>query len=483
MKSKLFNEFTGLNVQRIASLSDEKTSRVAKNVYLSSAKKWITRPGSKLRYVLPDETRGLYVGAGVLRSVAPDGDSSIFNEQRPNLWFDFVNSFGMPPIDEFIAAEPYGASIAAGVQVYGAIKRGGITEHHWFRDRPDTAGDTVDNRISLPFTPSGNIVKAATKAWAIDQANGAARFCSTQFGPEDWLTADDAGFLPVLTHAAGDRAMTALGTMQSTPGASNRRQAAIVVYFEDGIQVWAVDEDPLNHYLTNVIDGPGTTNRRSVVNALGNPVFFSRNGFRSLRLSLSVGAMDTATIGHPIEPLTEGLGADEITAALWWDTLGAYLAAVGSTIYCWRYDPLTKTAGWSLWEMPWTITDMADLDGSLWVRTDQHEVHEVNPRFETDNGSPIQFELETQFHHLGSPGSVKTFDTMQLFQQGTCTLSHRPEPTIPDVLVPIYEAEGVTRFTEKIPILATTDSVALRFEGVGPWQLDGYTFDFMSMGM
>ncbi len=481
MKSKTFDRFTGLDLQSSAALSDEKTQAVASNVVLTAAGKWATRPGSKRRFSLPEETAGLYEAGGVLRAVAPGGSLAIFNQQRPNLFFDFIDSAG-GPAERVIRALPYGAHVAAGVSVYAAIERNGRVEHHWFRDRPSPGGD-ADNRVLLPFTPGPDIARVGEKAWAINNAAGSVPFSSTEFGPSDWTTEDDAGFLPVMANAPSTRRVTALGVLQSTPGAANRRQGALAVFFRDGVQVWAVDPSPINHYLTAIIDGPGTENPQSVVNALGDPVYLSNGVFTSLRTASAVGELATMTVGHPIAPLTEGLGADAIARAVWWGRLGAYLAVEGNRWFCWRYDPLTKTRGWSVWAMPWVATDVVDYNGSLWVRTTDHEVYEVSPSFTDDNGVPIEWAVESQFHHLGQPGVVKTFNTMRLFQQGASAVSLRPEPTLPDLLQPVYAARGVTHMTGAIPLLATSDSVALRFAGTGPWQLDGYSLDYDLTGV
>lgn len=476
-------EFKGLDLRRDPSMADPEAARVASNVYLTSGKNWRTRPGVRLRARLPEETKGLYAAAGVLRTVAPAGYSDIFVRQVNGVFFDFIGDgsrYGRDQVDEFINAERFGASVASGGQSYIVIRRKntGQLEHHYIDERPTTPSDTVDTLVRAPFQSTGPVIKLSEKLWVPSQPNGSVQFSSTQFGPTDWTTPEDAGALPVLANAPGDRTVTAVGFLQRTEGAVNQRQSALVVFFEDGCQIWGVDPDPLNHYLTAILDGPGTENYRSVANVLGDPVFLSRQGFRSLRISSRAGSMEGVNIGSQIDDLTIDIDPNEVAASIWYDRLGLYLCAVGSTIYTWKYDPFNKVSGWSTWEMPWGVTDMVDYQGSLWIRTVDDEVYELSPDFTDDDGAPIAFEYETQFNHAGSPGSFKNYRDVMLYQRGAAMVSYRPDPADVDIVQEVYVAEGVTRPHEKIPIQAMTDSVALRFSGEGAWQLDGYTLHY-----
>ena len=487
MTTQAFMEFAGLDVRRIESLSDTKTARVAKNVYLTNGRVWRSRPGTQRVAQLPAETKGLYAGQGILRTVAPAGYSDIYNSQSPLIFFDFVGDgtiYDRDDIEEFINAERFGSSVAAGVQPYAVIRRRstGKLEHYWFRDRPDTPNAAVDTKVTTPFTPSGMVIKLAQKLWTPDQVNGAVRFSSTQFGPGDWSTLEDAGFLPVLASTPGDHTISGLGYLQSTGGAVDNRQSALVVFFEDSIQIWAVDPDPLNHFLTGNIGGIGTANYRSIVNVLGDPMFFSREGFASLRISGRTGAMDSGMVGAPIEPLTEALRANDITAATWWDSKGLGLWAVGSTLYVWRNDPLAKVQAWSMWELPYEITDFVDYNEDLYFRASDNGVYKFSDEFDTDDGVPIDFDVETQFLHMSTPGFYKTYDALMMYQTGRCDVSYRPDPTDPDMEIPVYTADGVTRPHEKIPLIAMGDSLALRFKGTGRWELSGFSVDYNEMG-
>jgi hypothetical protein len=476
-------EFEGLDTRRLESLADMKTARAALNVYITSGRVWRSRPGLQLMAQLPAETKGLYAANGVLRTIAPAGYADIYNQQSPLIFFDFVGDGGAydrNDVQEMINVERFGSSVSAGVQPYGVIRRRstGLLEHHWFRHRPGSPSGVVNNKIALPFVPSGMVTKLSETLWTPCQAAGSVPFSSTEFGPSDWATLNDAGFLPVLGHTPGDHTITGLGFMQGTEAVADRRQSALVVFFEDSIQIWAVDPEPINHYLTGNIGGIGTRNYRSIANVLGDPVFFARGGFASLRASSRGGALDSAKIGGPIERLTAALGADAITASVWWDAKGLYLCAAGSTIYVWRYDPFTKTKAWSVWELPFAVTDLVDFQDDLYLRASNNRVYKFSDALDKDDGAPVVFDLETQFLHMSTPGSVKTFQTANIHQRGTSSISFRPDATHPDIEIPIYRTDGITPHNALLPINASADSVALRFTGTGPWELDGVTIDY-----
>lgn len=480
-------EFEGIDRRRQEALDTQKTARMARNVYLTTGRVWRTRPGTRRFATLPPETKGLYPAAGVLRTIAPAGYIDLYNRQSPTIFFDFVGDgtvYDRDDVAEFINAERFGSSLTAGVQPYGVIRRRstGRLEHHWFRDRPDTPVSTVNNLVRPGFVPTGPVIKLAQKLWTPDQANGSVRFSSTQFGPSDWTTLGDAGFLPALANTPGDHTMTALSWLQSTGDTADRRQSALVVFFEDSIQIWAVDPDPENHFLTGNIGGVGTRSFRSVANVFGDPVFFSRAGFASLSLSYKAGALDTGRIGAPIEDLTALIDPADIRASVWWDAKGLYLAAVGREIYVWQNDPLMKVRAWSIWDMPYEITDFADYSDGLYFRTTGDEVYKFTDDHDDDNGTPIAFDVDGAFMHLGTPGSYKVFHSLTVIQDGASRISYRPDSTEPAMEVPIYTASGVTRPHERIPLIATADSLALRFQGNAPWSLSGYTLNYDDLG-
>jgi hypothetical protein len=133
--------------------------------------------------------------------------------------------------------------------------------------------------------------------------------------------------------------------------------------------------------------------------------------------------------------------------------------------------------------MPHAVTDFADLNGTLYYRADDDYVRRFDEALGDDDGTPIQWAWESQFNHFGSPGELKTFETLRVFQEGTALVEYRPDARDPAMLVPGFEIEGSNQLYRDVPMLAMTDSVALRMSGEGQWRLDGFAITFERTGV
>jgi len=230
------------------------------------------------------------------------------------------------------------------------------------------------------------------------------------------------------------------------------------------------------------LSGVGTDSPASVSNVLGDPTFFDRGGFTSIKISFRIGALDSEKIGAPIEELTRDLDPGDISASVWWPRLGLYLCAVGTDIFVWKNDPNSKMRGWSIWTVPEAITDFATDGVTLYARTEFHALIAFDDELISDFGVAIDFELETQFLHQKAPGVEKEYDAMVVYQTGSSEVSVRPSALDPTELIPIMTANGTTSTFEKIPLYFSGDSIAIRFTGVGPWKLSGFAIDYVNLG-
>lgn len=465
-------DFHGLDLRRATELSDQKSARLARNLRLTNGRVWRTRPGTKRLYACPPRSRGLYAAGGVLRAVHPAQSAEAWGFQRPEFWLDFVETQG--DIADFLSAEIYGVpSAATGVQPYVALRRPtGEVEHHWIRSRPVTPTSPVTTKIEPGFIPSGGILKLAQKIFTAANALGHVRFSSTAFGPENWTEEADAGFMPVQQHSTGDLQVQALSYH------GNR----LVVFFESQLQIWAVDPQPENFYLVEILNGPGTIDQALVQNVLGDLMFFSRGGFRTLSTQRITGELQEGDIGAQIADLTSslnGLGTD----AVWWQRLGCYLAAFGDRVFAFTFDPQNKVTGWSEWQFPFPIENFAINDNRLFARS-QNSIYEISDEFDTDDGAPINWRWESQHLHLGAPDRLKQFQAMSIHQTGQSRLLMRPDPNQPGFETPVFLPPGGTTLPwQKIPLLGVSSAPALILEGSGRWQFDGLTIHFQPLGV
>lgn len=374
-----------------------------------------------------------------------------------------------------VAVEAIGASASFGVYPYLVIERwasaadharGLVYEHHWITQEPPDGNSALATQVQLPFSPGGALLQVSGKLWATDDVNGVVRFSSTANGPRDWTTAEDAGYVPVLSHTVGDRRIQGLGIYDDK----------LAVIFQDAVQLWATDPQPTNITLTRVINGPGTDQPNSVVNVLGDLFYFTRGGFRSMHMATVTGQIqEQDDIGGAIDSLT----ADEtrpVAVALWSQSRGQYLCAFGSTVYAFRYSPKSKVQGWTTWELGHTVDAIVDLHGKTYIRSGD-ELYVL----EKDYADGSTWELVLNDFTAKNPANRKRLDFMEVLQRGTCQVRTYLEPDSDTYYLDGPTLVGTTIVADRVFVGAMARTFGFRFTGTGPWTLSALQLTYLNM--
>jgi hypothetical protein len=338
----------------------------------------------------------------------------------------------------------------------GNPSAGTYYEHHWIKRLATSTALPPLTYITLPFSPGRTLAKSTGRLFAGDAANGVVRFSSIQFGPSDWNTEGDAGFLPTLSHVAGRRDAQGLGFYDGQ----------LAVIYADSVQLWALAADPAEMALSRVLYGPGTEQPLTVANVLGDLFYFTAGGFRSLRTQTISGKIqEQDDIGGDIVELTKNETARGI--ALWSQKRGQYLCAFGSRVYAFRYAPQLKVRGWTTWELGVPVDYMLESAGVLYIRSG-NTLYRFNP--EHEDGST--FTLETQFLGGKDTYARKRFDWLEAMQQGTSKVRFFVNPRNTDHYLNGPTIKGSTTTVDHIPVGALTQAIRVRFQGdAGRWNL------------
>lgn len=462
------NQFTGIDRRRLATASDARTLSTARNLDITTAFGVRTRPGTRLIGRVSDASVGLFASGTDLMAVAPAGYPDVAAQIFPGFRYMFVGD-GDPQLRgsleqfhavEFIANKPY-----------AVVTRAGEVEHHYADVLPANTLSQVATKVTLPFKPDPALVKLASRLWAPSNLTGAVHFSSVVNGPRDWTAIGDAGFLNVIDNAPGDRTIRGFSYIAKK----------LVVAFSDAMQLWSVDEQPSNITLTDVLNGPGTRFGRTLENVQGDVLYFSRGGFRRLGIATTTGATRETDVGAAVEPVSSAMPTDPEPITLWSQTRGQLLTVFGQTVLVLSYTPSLKLIAWTTWELPFTATDLIEVDGVLYARDQNHYVY----RFGDGVGyTSVEWELQTQFLDLGLSGRLKMFLDLTLAQEGRCSvdvLPNRDDPAL--VLQAAADVDGATGAAWKIPLLQTTEAMALRLSGTGPWRLDAMDIGFQPLGV
>jgi hypothetical protein len=374
------------------------------------------------------------------------------------------------------AVESVGANASFGVYPYLVIERWRdpaqpeqetVFEHHWITRAAE--GDVAAaTQVALPFSPGPSLLKAAGKLWAGDDVNGVVRFSSTANGPSDWITAQDAGYIPVITHASGDRRIQGLGTYDDK----------MAVIFADSVQLWAVDPQPSNITLVRVINGPGTDQPRSVVNVLGDLFYATKGGFRSLHTATITGQIqEQDDIGAPVDELVKLEEADA-GLALWSQVRGQYLCAFGQRVYAFKYSPKSKVQGWTTWELGIPVDAVAELGGNTYIRSG-NDLYLLDKEY--DDGA--EWELVLNSFGGKDPFKRKRFDFLEVAQRGTCDTKFYLEPDTDQFYLTGPRLVGTTLRVERVFMGAMSRQVRMRFTGRGPWTLAAIQVAYLELGV
>jgi len=240
-------------------------------------------------------------------------------------------------------------------KLYTAIEYADASIQHHYLD--GSAGTRITD-TNCPQTKG--VVKVENKIWAVN--GDTVRFSSTG-NPRDWTTSSDAGFLPVGLKQRGANNSLALGQYKVNQ---------LVIFFDDGAQLWTVDPDPAQHSFSQILPGSSTQYHRGIAHLFQDLYFLSNFGFRSISESALISSQTELDIGSPIDSIIQALlpiSPTEGPQAIFSPELGQYMAKIGTTVYVFTMSQTAKISAWSEYVFPWTIDDIAVLDGIVYLRS------------------------------------------------------------------------------------------------------------------
>lgn len=337
-------------------------------------------------------------------------------------------------------------------------------ELHYLKNPAALSSIPVATRVAMPFQPGAAFVKLDNKLWVPNQTAGAVGFSSSVNGPSDFTTVGDAGFLPTGNHVAGNQTMV---------GVSHHR-GRLAVLFNDAIQLWRVGEDPNEHAIEQVFQGPGAMLAGASVNMKGDLVYLSRGGFRNLaQVALTGESDEREQMGNPIRSLTDALGTATPATALWSQRRNQYLCAIGTTVYAFTFLPGDKLEGWTTWELPIDVDHLVEKDGELYARAGDTLYEFLDGETTDEGGAAVAVEVESR-PFLLNKGRNAELMWLLIRQRGEATwqmivdgvrLLPRLYPSCPDAPI-------------RIPLAGQCRQVAFRVTAETDWRLDGMSIEY-----
>lgn len=297
------------------------------------------------------------------------------------------------------------------------ISKSGATEPTW----PTHVGDqvldgTADWTTTTPMVPdtrcphSKQVAIAQGKVFAGDE--DITRYCVT-YNPLDWTLNNDAGFIPHGIQSVQEVDCTCLSIYRGN----------LAIFTASSLQLWKADPDPSAIVILDQVESVGTNYPRGAIPVAQDVYFTTSQGIRSISVSAAQQAMGAGDIGNPVDPVvTALLGPDVTPLAAFFPNLGQSLFFLGDQCLVLTSSPINKLTSWSLYQLPITVTDVATLDGDVYVR-DETAIYWMNPDARADYSGTWDVIIEWQYLDLGTPNALKSWTGVALESDASGSMS------------------------------------------------------------
>lgn len=325
--------------------------------------------------------------------------------------------------------------------------------------------------VGQPFIPGPAILVHARRVWASDLQTRDTYYSALDTAT-DW-TGGDSGNLRTSLHIDGSQFIQGFGVFK----------ANLVVICERATQSWrVVDYDPDTFIMEDNVGGAGTKWPKSVANVMGDLLYFSEGGFRSLSAVVTTGQLKEDDVGAKILAVTRNLDiADRPPIAVWSPAQSKYQCAIDTTHYVFTYSPRSNVSGWTTYTLPFDITAMVEWRGNIYARRkDSAEIYVFDAEQPTEAG--FSWEVEFAWIDLAegtdAAGHLTHVRFIDLHQTGACKLDVALDPNDPTDTVYALEITGSTTNAGKIPLHIMSDLFQPKFYGTLDWELGALTYRY-----
>ncbi len=188
-------------------------------------------------------------------------------------------------------------------------------------------------------------------------------------------------------------------------------------------QMWAMDPDPNQNALTQVLRATGTLAARSVQQyGSGDVLFLAPSGIRSLKARDASNTAAVTDVGSPIDNLIRQIGVDRgrtylaNAQAIIEPITGRFWLVFPDSIFVLSYFPGPKINAWSEFRLPFVIDYVVTAGDCIFVRSgDDLYSYGGTSLYEYDNCG-----VEVRFPYLdaGKPGHMKQFEAIDATVEG-----------------------------------------------------------------
>ena len=227
-------------------------------------------------------------------------------------------------------------------------------------------------------------------------------------------------------------------------------QGTLVLFSEDGIQVWEVDPDPNLNVLKASLSNTGCLSPRTVLN-FGNfdVVFLAKSGIRSLKARQATDIMNVEDIGTPVDDFVSQLISTVTPDAVRFKAFSVVepessrlWVSLGDIIMVHSYYNGSDISAWSTYTPGFTVDGMAVLGPDTFIRSgDTIYRYGGVDRLTYDT---CKAEVWTPFHHAEKPATQKAFTGFDVGCEGQWLVKVAADPTRTDVVETVGTVTNTT---------------------------------------
>lgn len=297
------------------------------------------------------------------------------------------------------------------------IAKSGTDEPDWTNHPGDQIKDgDFTWTVTTPMVPdtrcphSKQVAIAQGKVFAGDK--DITRYSAT-YNPLDWTLAEDAGFIPHGIQSVQEVDCTCLSIYRGN----------LAIFTASSLQLYKADPDPAAIVVLDQVESVGTNYEQGAIPVAQDVYFITSQGIRSISVSAAQQAMGAGDIGNPVDPIvTAILGPDVTPMASFFPNLGQSLFFLGDQCLVLTSSPINKLTSWSLYQLPITVTDVATLDGDVYIRNDT-AIYWLNPKANADYSGAFDVIIEWQYLDFGTPNAVKAWTGVALESDASGSMS------------------------------------------------------------
>lgn len=273
-----------------------------------------------------------------------------------------------------------------------------------------------------------------------------------------WTSGVGYGFINISSQDEGSQLLTALGIYQSR----------MAIFTRTTIQIWAIDPDPLNNSILQILQNTGTRSPDAVLGFGDSDLMYvSDTGIRSIKARDSQNNASTDDIGTRIDDnvvawLKTLTDAEIVTASgVVEPSTGRAWIALKNRIYAFSYFPGSRVSAWTYYQPGFTVDRMVTASGRVYLRSGNtiYIYGGTSGDVYPDDGE-VEVRVRLPFLDANRMAQGKKIKGVDIICGGEWSINLLLDPRDETLMTETIRVSGPTTLIGQIPVYADTTHFA-----------------------